>query len=434
MSPNAPDLAATVLDLLLDAVCVVDHEDRFVYVSGAYESIFGYTAEELLGKRMYELVHPEDRNTTAEAAAQVENGTPHLHFRNRYVRKDGSVVYLMWSARKLDDGRRLGVARDVTGLMQAEALQAAVYAISEAAHSVEDLPALFHQVHTIVGGLVPVGGFVVALRDEESGRLEFPYAAQGVERGEPSAESTALCEIVTADDVSKPLSLASAETAGEWLGMPLRGRDGVIGALAVRHSAQTARYSEKDKELLQYVCAQIAIAAERKQAAIRLRHLALHDALTGLPNRELFYDRLDRALMRARRQGTRVGLLYIDLDDFKLVNDRYGHPTGDALLREAAHRLKRSVRDSDTVSRIGGDEFVVVLDGVGTPGDASAVASKIREMLSRPFALGDYGVHVTPSVGLALYPDDGLDHTALLRHADTAMYEEKRQSDEVPTA
>lgn len=431
MSSTPPDLAATVLDLLLDAVCVVDQENRFVYVSGACESIFGYTAEEMVGKSMYDLLHPEDREPTAQAAAAVAHGRPHLHFRNRYLRKDGSVVHLMWAARMIDGGRRLGVARDVTHLVEAEALQAAVYAISEAAHTVEDLPALFHQVHTIVGSLVPVGGFVVALLDEETGDLDFAYAADTAERGAPSAESVALCEAVAADDETKPLTLATGETAGEWLGMPLRSGGRVMGALAVRHSTPGVHYSEKDKELLQYVCAQIATAAERKQAAMRLQHLALHDALTGLPNRELLYDRLDNALSRARRQSVRVGVLYIDLDDFKLVNDRYGHLTGDALLREAAERLKRSVRDSDTVARMSGDEFVVVFDGVGTPGDAWALAAKVREALDAPFTIGGHTVRCTPSVGLALYPDDGLDPVALLRQADAAMYEEKRRSDEV---
>lgn len=431
MPHTTPDLTATVLDLLLDAVCVVDEADRFVYVSGAYEPIFGYTAEELIGKSMYDLLHPEDRAHTVQAAAEVAGGTLHLHFRNRYVRKDGSVVHLMWAARKLKNGMRLGVARDVTALVQAEALHAAVYAISEAAHTVEDLPALFHQVHTIVDGLVPTGGFVVALRDEGSGRLAFPYVADGVD-GEPGAECAALCEAVATDDETKLLALTADDTSGEWLALPLRSPGGVMGALAIRHSTPGARHSGKECELLQYVCAQIATAAERKQTALRLRHLALHDSLTGLANRELFSDRLENALVRARRQGARVGLAYIDLDGFKQVNDRYGHPGGDALLCETAQRLRRSVRDSDTVGRIGGDEFVVVLDGVGTPGDAFALAAKLREALSAPYAIGEQTVVITPSVGLALYPDDGLDNATLLRHADAAMYEEKRRPNEVP--
>ena len=132
---------ASFIDLLVDAVCVVDVDSRIVFVSAACERIFGYTQQEMVGKRMFELVAPEDRERTMQSAREVTSGQPQLNFENRYIRKDGQVVHIMWSTRwSQADQLRIGVARDITERKQAEAMQAALYAISEAAHAAEDLP------------------------------------------------------------------------------------------------------------------------------------------------------------------------------------------------------------------------------------------------------------------------------------------------------
>lgn len=431
MPYDSDELTDKVMDLLLDAVCVVDQDDRYVYVSGASEAIFGYRADEMIGKPIYDFVHPDDRARTSEAAGKVSGGTPHLHFRNRYVRKDGSVVHIMWSARRLDSGLRLGVARDVTDLVRAESMQAAMYAISEAAHEAKDLVALFWRIHSIVGELLPADHFVIALRDGESHALGFPY---GLDEDDAEAKpDLAVLEPFCArivQDGRPMLSHDSAHTADDdsghlWLGVPLQSQRGIIGALAIQHGTGGAPYSDKDRELLQFVSTQIATAIERKQAELRLQHLALHDALTGLPNRELFRDRLDTALVRAQRQQSRMAVLYVDLDEFKEVNDGFGHAIGDLLLRQVAERLTSCVRESDTVARIGGDEFVVVLDAIHTPEDAVLVAEKIRAALAGPFELARHRVLVSSSIGIALHPEDGTDGEALLRRADAAMYEDK---------
>lgn len=142
---------ANVADLLLDAICVVDTEGRYLYVSAAYERIFGYPPEEVLGRRMIDLVHPDDRERTLRAAEEIMHGQPKLHFQNRYLRKDGQVVHVMWSARWSEaDQARIAVARDITELKRAETIQAALYAISEAAFATKDLLALFQRIHRII--------------------------------------------------------------------------------------------------------------------------------------------------------------------------------------------------------------------------------------------------------------------------------------------
>jgi diguanylate cyclase (GGDEF)-like protein/PAS domain S-box-containing protein len=443
MQDNAKPLLSRVINLLLDAVCVVDGDGRFVFVSAGGESIFGYTAEEMVGQPMIDFVFPEDRARTLEAAGKVASGTPHWHFRNRYVRKDGGIVHIMWSARCSDGNLRVAVARDVTELVRSESLQAAVYAISEAAHADKDLHALFRRIHEIVAGLLPVGNFMVALRDDKCcDGLTFPYADHHRNKGAVALsrpEGEKLCaEIVRsgqavplADDDGTALPPTTARSAGqdmfEWLGVPLRSQKGVIGALVIQHCTGTTRYLEKDQELLQFVSVQVATAIERKQAEMRLQHLALHDVLTNLPNRGLFYDRLETALARARRNCVGMALLYIDLDEFKQVNDRFGHLVGDALLRQVAQRLMLCVRESDTVGRVGGDEFVVVIDGLDVPEHASLVAEKIRIALNRSFELAGHNLRISASVGIAVYPEHGRDSEELVRYADAAMYDDKAQ-------
>ena len=167
--------------------------------------------------------------------------------------------------------------------------------------------------------------------------------------------------------------------------------------------------------------------SERKQAEERIRYMADHDALTGLPNRVLLQDRLQQAIAHAYRTRTEVAVLFIDLDYFKHINDSLGHQVGDALLKMVAQRLTQCVREGDTVARLGGDEFVLTLPLVGGCADAALVARKALEALDASFQCGDHELHVSGSVGVSLYPDDGNDVETLMRTADTAMYYAKER-------
>ena len=157
-----------------------------------------------------------------------------------------------------------------------------------------------------------------------------------------------------------------------------------------------------------------------------IEHQALHDGLTGLPNRDLFRRRIDEALAEAQQRRTGVSVLLLDLDRFKEINDTLGHQSGDLLLQALAKRLETLIRDTDTVARLGGDEFAIVSPGAGDEGDALVLAERIRAGLEAPFALAGLTVEVEASVGIALYPDHGDDVEALIRHADVAMYNWKK--------
>ena len=165
----------------------------------------------------------------------------------------------------------------------------------------------------------------------------------------------------------------------------------------------------------------------RKREERELYDLATHDALTGLANRSFFSERFRHAMVRAKRAGLRVGLLYLDLDGFKPVNDSLGHKCGDKLLQTVARRLKRSVREEDTVARLGGDEFAVIREHLSRPRDAAATAKKLLHAVARPYLLERHKARVTASIGITIYPFDGEDVETLVNRADGAMYRAKTE-------
>lgn len=186
-----------------------------------------------------------------------------------------------------------------------------------------------------------------------------------------------------------------------------------------------ARLQEVNKRLvIANVNTQI-LAEQLEQAKMQMAHLAHHDSLTNLPNRIQLEENLTQAIKFAKRHGTRVGLLFLDLDRFKVVNDSLGHGVGDQLLQAVAQRLLASIRDADTVSRQGGDEFIVLLTDIDLVDELVASVEKLHRIVSEPYAVAQHALHIGASIGVSIYPDDGADHATLIKHADAAMYAAK---------
>ncbi len=209
---------------------------------------------------------------------------------------------------------------------------------------------------------------------------------------------------------------------------PLLHEGSVVGVLKIL-SDRPAAFGERDVEVLRILSELIAAAMfhATKFQSDQLYHMATHDPLTGLANRALFHDRLRQNLSRAQRRNELIGILNLDMDGLKQINDRHGHRAGDAAIKETAIRIQRMTRDSDTVARMGGDEFAVILNGVNGRDNVVRQSQSIGEQIGRPFAFEGNELHLAASVGTVVYPEDGGDVDALLEKADQDMYWTKRR-------
>ena len=204
-----------------------------------------------------------------------------------------------------------------------------------------------------------------------------------------------------------------------------RKRDAAERALRRAQHTLEQRVEERTLELARVNEGLQAEVAERRLADQRVVHMAHHDALTGLPNRTLFADRVAQAIARAHRRDGRIAVLFLDLDRFKNVNDSLGHAIGDLLLTAVAERLTNCLREEDTAARLGGDEFIISLPDVADAGEAARIATRILGELAKPFKIAGHQLHADGSIGIALYPTDGGNAETLMRNADTAMYHAK---------
>ena len=290
-------------------------------------------------------------------------------------------------------------------------------------------PALEEMFHWPSGGLAGQPGMAVWGSEEEYqevGRTVGPMLAQGksveIERKMRRRDG----ELFWCRIQAKPIDLTDPAHGGTiWIIEDVTERRTAVEHMRATNEELEQHVRVRTDELAAANSKLQEEVSERVLAEEHARHLALHDALTGLPNRRLLQDRLVHALAQARRENWSVAVIFIDLDRFKTINDSLGHAVGDDVLREMAQRLKDMMRDTDTVSRIGGDEFVIVLPHVENAAEVRPIAAKIMAEISKPVAAGGRELYVTPSAGISISPDDGDDAHKLLSHADAAMYHAK---------
>lgn len=392
-----------------------DLHGRVTYLNRFAEAFFGYTQEEIVGQSIIGTIVPKTDSTGRDLTAIIDDISrrpeAYVTNENESIRRNGQRVWIAWTNKAVTDASGkvveiLSIGHDVTRRRQIEEelrLMASVFR-----HSVEGIV------------ITDAQGHIVRVN---KGFCDITGYTEREVRGEHYRMLTSDSE----DRMFHDNMWHILEKAGFWQGeLWSRRKNGEVfpqwlGISAVRDGEGRVRNH----------IAVFTDMTEKKLTEKRIYRLAHYDALTDLPNRVLFQDRLEHALTQAHRNGSQVALLYLDLDRFKPINDTLGHHVGDLLLKAVADRLRSSVRESDTVTRMGGDEFTVIVPGIEQSRDivptASAIAHKIVKRLSHPFTLEGHEVFVTPSLGIACYPQDARTSPDLVKNADSAMYHAKQQ-------
>ncbi len=419
----------------------------FLHCNDRFSEMFGWPSEELVGKPTH-IVYPspEAYEELGRLAVPTLSAGRRMDTELQMMRRDGTLFWCRMLANAIDPGdhskgsifiteditlRRTAVEKLKQALLEQQAiLDNGVMAVAFAkGRDLIRCNARLEQLFGYGPGELDGTNTAILFRTQE----EFEDGNHGylslIREGSYSSErlmkrkdgSTFWCRLhgnlVARDDPGKGSvwlaeDITERKTTQEAL---IRARDELEVRVLERTAELAAANAQLEKEI-----------QERRIAEEKVRHLAHHDALTGLPNRRLLEDRLEQALVRARRQHLHVAVLFIDLDRFKNVNDTLGHRVGDLLLRAVALRLRESLREGDTVSRVGGDEFVLVLPDMASTLAASDTAHKLLESLAQPYAIETHVLNVTPSIGIAIFPKDGTDVEMLISRADIAMYHAKQ--------
>lgn len=437
-----------VLDKLSEIVFETDPVGNWTYLNKAWTDITGFDVEESLGSNFLDHVHPDEREETVVLFMGVISGGAHYcHHETRYRTAEGGYRWVELRASVLRDpsGEITGNAGTIIDISERRAVQEL---LSEH-NRILELIAQDVSLEEILGEI----GRLLALYGEESVSVATladhdlplppsqspptPLDFEGSQGETPThvGTPTVLAAIGRPDGAFEtsfsPSTLHSFDDIFRqkaFAKVPIRSTTGskLLGFFVMAKPG-LERLEEAQPDLISRGLDLTAIAIERRQANDHALHRALHDPLTGLPNRSLMEGRIQQALDSARRLKESVGLLLVDLDNFKIVNDTLGHEVGDQLLQHVADRLRGALRQADTVARLGGDEFALVLPGIDGTREADRVADKVLGSLREPVDCNGIVLNPEASIGVSLFPQHGSDATALLRRADIAMYRAKRR-------
>ena len=386
---------------------LVNTDGRYLHGNPAFRAMVGYAETELQGMSLRDLTAPEDGAELCDLYQRLIRGELRsLDLTRRYTNRDGAVRWGRLTVTPVRDGAQpchaVAVVEDVTDTKR-----------------LEDQMRLAATVFENTGE----GLFIT----DANRRIILINPAFSILTGYPAEEVLGRSPRLLASGRHGPDFYArmneSLAQTGRWQGeIWNRRKTGEMFA----EWLNIAEVRDQRGQLLHYV-AVFSDITSRKQDEERLNYQANHDPLTRLPNRTLFQERLSRALTRAHRNHSMVTLLFIDLDFFKQVNDTLGHLAGDSLLQQVAERLTACVRQGDTVARLAGDEFTVILEDIAEARDSAVVAHKILALLAEPFDLQGHEARISASIGVSLYPHDGKEADTLVKLADAAMYRAKRQ-------
>jgi diguanylate cyclase (GGDEF)-like protein/PAS domain S-box-containing protein len=390
-----------------DVIAVVDGRGVVTYQSPAGERMLGFAPGELVGDSVFDRVHPDDLTAVLNAFQRLldhPDKSENIKFRFRH--REGSWLWLEAAgSNRMHDPAVGGVVinwRDITERHDAE---------TELKESEEKFRLITENVEDLI-----------VLVDTKGRRIYNNPAYRKLFYEQHLAGSDSFAEIHPED--RERMREILRDTVATGIGHRAQFRF-LLDDGSIRHIESQGNVIRDAHGKVSKVVVISRDITDLKLAEAQMQHLAHHDGLTGLPNRLLLHDRIGQALVQANRNSKRAGLLFVDLDRFKEINDTHGHQVGDRMLQRVAERLKSCVREGDTVGRLGGDEFVVLLANIRDYQDARLVAGKVLDVVSNPYLIDSLQLSVTPSIGICVYPEDGKDVEEIMRNADTAMYHAK---------
>ena len=438
---------ATVLDSALDPIITFDHEGKILEFNTAARRLFGYSRDEVVGREVIEKIVPPAlrEELRRRLRAFVETGEDHGELGRRLeataMGADGAEIPVEVAIFPAYVKGRVILTAFLRDLSERKTLQ------TEKSRVLQDLRESEARIARITEA---IPGAVYQFRLGPDGRESFPFVSRGVRKllglspEDIQAGRVDTWALVSPEDREQVVRSVqnSARDLTPW--NEIFRVDTPLGPKWIRGESVPRRESDgatvwngifldvSDQRTVQEQLERLNRDLDRRlldlrQAEAELQRLARHDSLTGLSNRSFFLETLDEVLLRARRRKSRMGLIFIDLDGFKAVNDNLGHEAGDQILRTVAERIRHSTRRTDSVARIGGDEFTVLLQDLERGDDAAVAAQAILDEIARPCTVADREVPLRASVGIAVYPEDADDGQALLRHADLAMYRAKQE-------
>jgi diguanylate cyclase (GGDEF)-like protein/PAS domain S-box-containing protein len=407
------ELQQFALEHIQEAVFFVNIDARFTYVNQAASTYFGYSKEELLAMNVFDLDPHLSAETWREHWLEIQKNKS-VMIETEHRTKDGTLVLVEVNANYFDYngvGYNMALIRDITEKKNEEKI--AQRNTEQLQEATTKLSTLFSSIPDMIWMKDPEGKylscnsayetFIGVKEDQLIGKTDYDFY---------SSASADVCKQSDIDAMHAGEVCISEES--------INYRDNSIGIMEIRK----APIYNPSGEMIGVLGIGRDIS-ERKLFEKQIEFMAHHDALTGLPNRALAQDRMEQAIVYAKRHNTQAALIFIDLDGFKIINDTLGHSIGDAILQKVAKRLHLCVRESDTISRQGGDEFLLILPEINDPEDVRAIADKLIQTFEKPFTVHNQLLSVSASIGIAIYPYHGDDFNNLLKNSDVAMYKAK---------
>jgi len=407
-----------LLNSAAEAIYGIDSRGRCIFCNSTFLRQMGYAKyEDLLGKNMHELIHAKRADGTAYASGECRFSEGIIRGEAIHVdeevlwRADGSSFYAeCWAYPMKKRGEIIGTI--VTFLD-----------ISERKRTQDTLKASEAKFRHLFSEMLNGFAFHEIIVDEHGLPVDYVF----LEVNEAFEKLTGLRKTEIIGRRVTEVIPGIREADFDWIGTYGKVALSGVGIKFDQFSSELNRWYSVSAYSPEkgYFCTVFEDITERRKMEDDIRHLAYHDALTGLSKRVVLMDHIEIAIMQAHRSKQMFAVLFIDLDRFKHINDAYGHETGDQLLREVALRLKSCVRETDTISRIGGDEFSILLSEIRHPEDAARIAEKVISCMQEPFVISGYELHTSASIGISTYPADSIRPEMLLKCADVAMYHVK---------